>query len=211
MRKIIRCIILLLLILPVLVVAQTFEDAEPFWPQVLGYFNLYIGWHLLAFFCISVGSVVSLVFVCRAYRRKTGVLLIISGYLIFLSWYFYPVLTYKGTYSVNIQGYTEIVRIDEYYRSYMENDRSSELKDPYSLKPFRRMLLVEYNSPLLKFVPVRLGCDKIYQYCFWDGFVAFKRCERADQTTRQQGRGQPVNLRIEEKTSTNPSPRNGIL
>ena len=95
--------------------------------------------------------------------------------LIFCVWYFYPCLSFKGTYSRNLyrditQGEVECVVVgDKYYEALVSEGevlwRESSYYD-YQLKPLQRMIIVDRHSVLTPkdYRSIKLGWNKIYEW-----------------------------------------------
>lgn len=139
-----------------------------------GYFLFYAAGPLLYFALILIGTGLALLPLKRQIKKfKTTALSI--ALILFGIWFFYPCFTYKGTYSCTRntvpEKTTEIMIIDEELHW---GDRS----DSYTLKPFRRMLWLDNQSPLFPegHYPIKLGWNKVYEWDFKSGgWIRFEK------------------------------------
>ena len=86
---------------------------------------------------------------------------------VFVIWYYYPYVTFKGTYERSWLGEKQYVVIDDQYTSVTTTFE-------YQLKPFRRMIWVDLGheteeSLFPLYLPVKLGWNKIYEWDFKSG------------------------------------------
>lgn len=109
----------------------------------------------------------------------------------FCVWYFYPCLSFKGTYSrIAIWGgytnFSYVIVDDKFDELYFDGQVIDGLyaadhpymKYDYQLKPFHRMILVDMHSALtpLDYRPVKLGWNTIYTWNHYED--CWDKCER---------------------------------
>lgn len=143
-------------------------------------FSTYLAWPLLSLFLIAIISWVIMIPIRNNHRQLARILNVALVVAIFAIWYFYPCLSFKGTYSrtVNWSSGKEVqhVFIGE---KYTDGDSLYE----YQLKPLRRMLRVdiEAEQSLLPrpYYPVKLGWNKIYEWDFKSG--KWKKLEKVKE------------------------------
>jgi hypothetical protein len=168
-----------LLIFPAIAMAQeavSLTGNTPFL-RTRQFFYLNIGWPLVSLILVSFCTSLALIIVRKKHKQSKATW-IISVFLAFGVWYFYPVFTFKGTYIAPVGNRIEATRIDKTYHLLDgENDLSSGLELPYTLKPFHRMLLVEFKiqNANTEYVPIKLGWNKIHQPVIKEGLVEFKK------------------------------------
>lgn len=167
MNNIAKCI-LAMFICPSLAIAQMPKYYDSFPYRAREYFYMYIGWSLVGLILV-LSCTALLVFFFRKHSKNPA--LLILGFLFFAIWHFYPAFTYKGTYQASIQGKPETVYIAESYHP----DGREEKGTAYRVMPFQRMLWVEMDLPDMKYVPVKLGWNKIYQPVLKIGLVKFTK------------------------------------
>lgn len=130
------------------------------------YFSTYVGWPLLSLFMIMIISWIIMIPVRVHQRQLARILNVVLVVVMFVIWYFYPCLNFKGTYSKAVHWNSgkqiKYVSIGE---KYTDGDFTYE----YHLKPIRRMLWVDIQAEqsLLprSYYPIKLGWNKIY---VWD-------------------------------------------
>ena len=165
-----------MLTLPLISIAQvSVTDTQQF--NVKQYYDLNIGTPLLILIMVSICTLVALLVVRNKVNRLKISLIISVGFLSFVVWYFYPIFTFKGIYENYDRELVVSDRIDESYHLIFKGNYP-EVEFQYKLKPFRRMLWVDYEVPSLELnerIPVRLEWNKLERPVFMNGWTKFNK------------------------------------
>ena len=175
MKRILQCT-LVILAWPVISIAQNpAEDTPPF--SAKQFYDLNIGTSLLILVVVTICTLVALLVVRNKTNRLKISLIISLGFLSFFVWYIYPIFTFKGIYKTYDMELGVSDRIDESYHLLL-GENYPEVEFGYTLKPFRRMLWVNYEAPALEIkerIPVRLGWNKLERPVLMNGWTRFKK------------------------------------
>ena len=110
--------------------------------------------------------------------KKAKILTFILPIIGWSIWHFYPSLTYRGYYEGRFEWFdkTEIeyVEIGDTY-IIKGDDKYPDIELPYHIKPLQRLIWVKIDAPEMKYIPVKLGWNKIYQPVIKVGLVKFKK------------------------------------
>lgn len=170
--------------LPVIAMAQQPALYDSFPYRARQFFHMDIGWPLVSLILVSVGTLFALIIIRKKYKQTKVSWVILSMFLAFGVWYFYPVFMFKGTYTATLgwpwEGEVATDVIDETYRLCGEDDEHPDVELSYHLKPLQRMLWVELPDPLPEtpYIPIKLGWNKLHRPVFKSGWTEFKKTDK---------------------------------